>query len=327
MLDVTAVVRRFRDAARPGEAGGGHDPRGETGREEIGRRGNEAIAARFDAVAALLERQHANRFRVQAYREGAATLRRLDRPVADLLRAEGLEGLRRLPGIGPVLARAIRDVLLTGRMPVLDRLRGEGDPVAVLRSIPGIGAGRAERLHHDLGIGTLEDLEAAAHDGRLAAVPGIGPKTLAGIRDVLAARLGRARAPIGIAARDLPHVREILDVDREYRDASARGALPTIAPRRFNPTRRRWLPVLHTHRGPRSYTALFSNTARAHQLHATEDWVVIYYDGAHTEGQATVITARRGPLAGRRIVRGREEECERYYGREIEERHGLRRGA
>ena len=54
---------------------------------------------------------------------------------------------------------------------------------------------------------------------------------------------------------------------------------------------------------------LFSNTARAHQLGKTDDWVVIYGDGDADERQYTVITATRGELGGQRIVRGREEEC------------------
>jgi DNA polymerase (family X) len=71
--------------------------------------------------------------------------------------------------------------------------------------------------------------------------------------------------------------------------------------------------VLHTQRGPRHYTALFSNTARAHELGRTSDWVVLYFDGQGEERQCTVITASRGPLRGRRIVRGREQECLEHY--------------
>jgi hypothetical protein len=81
----------------------------------------------------------------------------------------------------------------------------------------------------------------------------------------------------------------------------------------LNPTREAWLPVLHTRRGQRHYTALFSNTPRAHQLGKTRDWVVLYYDSGHGERQCTVITAERGTLKGRRLVRGREAECENYY--------------
>jgi DNA polymerase (family X) len=98
-------------------------------------------------------------------------------------------------------------------------------------------------------------------------------------------------------------------VDREYRQKAATGQLVKIAPRRFNPAHRAWLPILHTERGARHYTALFSNTARAHTLGRTDDWVVIYWDeDGHGERQCTVITAERGPLKGRRIVRGRESE-------------------
>jgi hypothetical protein len=44
------------------------------------------------------------------------------------------------------------------------------------------------------------------------------------------------------------------------------------------------------------------------------DWVVIYfYDGDHVERQRTVVTETRGSLVGRRVVRGREEECREYY--------------
>jgi hypothetical protein len=68
------------------------------------------------------------------------------------------------------------------------------------------------------------------------------------------------------------------------------------------------LPVLHTVRGERHYTALYSNTPRARRMGASRDWVVLYYDSGQAEGQATVITARWGPLAGTRIVRGGEVE-------------------
>ncbi|HSL81755.1 MAG TPA: DNA-binding protein, partial [Thermoanaerobaculia bacterium] len=96
-----------------------------------------------------------------------------------------------------------------------------------------------------------------------------------------------------------------------YRERSAAGELPTIAPRRFNPRGRAWLPILHATRGDRHYTALFSNTAQAHRLGRTHDWVVIYWDGdGGRDGQCTVVTDRGGgPLQGLRVVRGREPEC------------------
>jgi putative hydrolase len=273
---------------------------------------NEAAALKLEEMAALLRGQGANRFRVRAYEHGAAALRRLEEPVSDVLERGGVEALERLPGIGQSLARSIRDLVRFGYSPMLQRLRGDADPVRLFASVPGIGRRFAARLHDELSLETLEDLEAAAHDGRLERLVGFGPKRLAGVRAVLAERLGRVRRASG-AAR-VPPVGELLSVDREYRESAAAQRLPTIAPRRFNPEGRRWLPILHTTRNTRHYTALFSNTARAHELGRTNDWVVIYRDRGDFDGQWTVVTARGGPLRGRRIVRGRERECERHYG-------------
>ncbi len=62
-------------------------------------------------------------------------------------------------------------------------------------------------------------------------------------------------------------------------------------------------------------TALFSNTARAHELGRTHDWVVIYADGEHAaEQRFTVVTEYQGDLTGRRVVRGRELETRLHYG-------------
>lgn len=276
---------------------------------------NLEIARRLEEVADLLESQQANAYRVQAYRRAAAEVRRLTMSLDEIWREQGEEGLRAVTGVGERLATALRTLVTTGRLPMLDRLRGESDPVALLESVPGIGRAFAERLHYQFGIDSLEDLEAAAHDGRLHDLVGIGSKKLAGIIDTLAARLGRVRTAGREHRADDPPVDELLDVDREYREKDAAGELARIAPRRFNPKAEAWLPVLHTQRGERHYTALYSNTAYAHQMGRTRDWVVLYYDGGADERQATVVTSNRGILAGKRIVRGRESECEDYYQR------------
>jgi hypothetical protein len=125
-------------------------------------------------------------------------------------------------------------------------------------------------------------------------------------------RLGM-RARRSAAATAEPSVAELLDVDREYREKARAGLLRRIAPRRFNAEHQAWLPILHTERGRDHYTALFSNTARAHDLGRTGDWVIIYIDDGSLERQVTVVTEMRGSLAGRRVVRGRESACARYY--------------
>ena len=278
---------------------------------------NQQVADRLRETADLLEQQEANPYRAAAYRRGADTVSGLKEDLRALLERRGIEGLVALPGIGRSLAAAILEVVRTGRLSRLERLRGAVDPGQLFQSVPGIGPELARRIHDTLDVDTLEGLELAAHDGRLDAVPGIGPRRAAMIRATLGGLLsrGRARRRQPRTRPGEPGVDLLLDVDREYRERAAAGRLPRIAPLRFNPTGEAWLPVLHTERDGWRFTALFSNTARAHELDRTRDWVVIYF---HTddepESQRTVVTEGRGELAGRRVVRGREVECRDHYG-------------
>ncbi len=273
---------------------------------------NQGIADKLRQVADLLAQQGANPFRVSAYRRAADAVTHADRDLRQVLEGEGVEGLLALPHVGQGIAAAIVEMLRTGRWSQLERLRGTLDPVRVFQTVPGVGPGLAQRIHDTLGVDTLEGLEIAAHDGRLEAVPGIGARRAAAIRGALQSLLGATRTVRRVPAG--PGVAMLLDVDHEYREKASAGELRMIAPRRFNPEGKPWLPVLHTRRGRWHFTALYSNTARAHELDRTHDWVVVYhYDDDHREGQDTVVTETQGPLAGQRVVRGREAEC-----------HGLR---
>ncbi|NIP15045.1 MAG: DNA-binding protein, partial [Pseudomonadales bacterium] len=254
-------------------------------------------------MASLLEDQVANPFRINAYRRAARTLEALDEPVDVLYRRSGREGLMALPSIGEGIATAIENLLRTGRLPQLERLRGSVEPETVFASLPGVGPRLASAIHDTLHVDTLEELEVAAHDGRLETVPGIGASRAASIRALLGERLKR---PPQRARARAPSVAAILDADGQYRREAGAGRLRTIAPRRFNPSHKAWLPVLHTDRDGWHMTLLFSNTARAHELGKTDDWVVVYYyDGDHNEGQSTVVTETSGPRKGTRVVRGR----------------------
>ena len=268
---------------------------------------NNQIADKLREMADVLDQQRASPFRVNAYRRAADTVDHLDTDIGALLKVQGRPGLEALPNIGRGIAAAIDELVSTGRFTQLERLRGTLDPVQLFGTIPGIGPKLAETIHDHLHVDTLEALEVAAHDGRLENVPGIGPGRAATIRAVLASTLARTRA--ARHERHAPSVEVLLDVDREYRARAREGSLETIAPRRFNPEHRAWLPVMHTNREPWHLTALFSNTARAHELGKTNNWVVIYYyDDDHHEGQCTVVTETHGPRIGRRVVRGRENE-------------------
>jgi len=278
---------------------------------------NRQVAERLTTIAELLESQGASPFRVKAYRVAAEALLEMARPVHQLLAAEGLPGLMKLSKIGSSLARAIEQLALTGRLGLLERLHGEGAPEHLFATVPGIGREMAARIHERLDIETLAELEVSSYDGRLAEVPGMGRKRIQAVRESLAGRF-RRRPLLPETKRhprrpDEPPIGELLDVDREYRALAEKGRLPKIAPRRFNPTSEAWLSVLHTQRDSRHYTALYSNTAHAHELGMTHDWVVIYRDDHDGEGQWTIVTSQYGGLCGRRIVRGREGECKEHY--------------
>lgn len=273
-------------------------------------RSNGWIAERLRQAASLLAAQGANPFRIAAYRRAGDAFEHLDADVRGIAEAGGHTALEAIPGVGPSIAGAVAEMLATGKWGFLERLKGAADPEALFCSVPGIGPALAHRIEATLHLDSLEALETAANDGRLRQVPGFGVRRAAMVRNALAALLARMRPPAAHVA-DEPDVALLLDVDHEYRDKAASGSLHKIAPKRFSPSGEAWLPVLHTLRGPWHFTALYSNTARAHQLERTGDWVVVYFHrDARPEGRRTIVTETQGPARGRRVVRGREAECE-----------------
>lgn len=280
---------------------------------------NEMIADILERVAQLLEVEGKNPFRVRSYRNAAQAVRDYGKPVARMVEGGKTDELRDIPGVGPKISGAIEEIALTGRLGLLDDLESDVTPSAVLRRVPGIGEKLATRIHRLLGVESLEELEIAAHDGSLAELEGVGEKKMKGIRNALAgmlsrsaARRSRERQKAG-GSTNRPDVRLILKIDAEYRRKAEAGELRKISPRRFNPGGKAWLPILNTRRSGYKFTALYSNTSRAHELGKTHDWVVIYHERDGRRRQNTVVTAQKGPLQGRRVVRGREKETREYY--------------
>ena len=265
---------------------------------------NHDIARLLRDIASTLRDTGANRYRVSAYDRAADAVDEAEESLAGLYADAGESGLERISGVGEGIASVIEEYLDTGRSRLLDDLRAQVDPVDLFADVPGIGPELARRISEELEVRSLEELERAAHDDRLESVDGVGAGRAQAIRDHLAGRL----APQPSTRRggddhdEAPSERLLLEIDREYREKAEQGKLRTIAPRRFNPGGKRWLPVMETERDGWSFSALYSNTARAHERGKTRDWVVIYWERDGREGQNTVVTAERGSHAGERVV-------------------------
>jgi DNA polymerase/3'-5' exonuclease PolX len=193
---------------------------------------NATIARKLNDYATYLEGEDTNVYRVRAYRRAAATVLAQERSLAEVVNEKGRAGLEELPGIGASLAYTIESLVRTGEFRTLRPDASHVDPERLLTSLPGVGRQLAHALHEQFGITTLEELERAAHDGRLTRA-GVGPKRLRGLIDALAGRLRRSRLPEPIQGE--PSVATLLAIDEEYRRQAEGDGLPMITPRRFNP--------------------------------------------------------------------------------------------
>jgi DNA polymerase (family X) len=156
---------------------------------------NSPIADRLEAFAALLELSEANPYTARAYRRAAETIRGAPVSVADLVRTGRVRALR---GIGRGIEARLRELVETGEIAELAELERELAPGLVgLGRYLGLGARRSVDIARALGASTVEEFRAAVAAGRLASVPGVGPKTEAQIVEALA-REPEARARRGL---------------------------------------------------------------------------------------------------------------------------------
>jgi DNA polymerase (family 10) len=148
---------------------------------------NADIAAIFDEMADRLEIEGANPFRIRAYRNAGRTVRDLPREITAMLDKQ--EDLTELPGIGKDLAGKIKEIVATGTTAALEeRRKAVPATLTELLRIPGIGPQRVKALYHELGIRTIGELQTAAQEGRVRALPGFGEKTERHLLDHLKAR-------------------------------------------------------------------------------------------------------------------------------------------
>ena len=159
---------------------------------------NLEIAGLFDEIADLLDLTGQNKFRVNAYRNAARSLRDLSADVAEIAKQDKLTDL---PGIGSGMAEHIKEYLATGKIGRREELLEQVPATLVqLLQIPGLGPKKVMAVHKQLGVKTMEDLKRVLDSGELANLPGMGAKTAERVRQgIRFIEKARTRVPLGAA--------------------------------------------------------------------------------------------------------------------------------
>lgn len=168
---------------------------------------NRAIAERFALIADMLEVKGESIFRINAYRRAARAVEALTEDIAAIA-ARG--ELTAIPGIGEATAAKIAEFLETGTMRVYEELAASLPPgLTTLMAVPEIGPKTALLLHERLGVTSIDELEAAAREGRIRHLPRMGAKTEANIlKGIAMLRRSGTRRPLGVV---LPVATELVE--------------------------------------------------------------------------------------------------------------------
>ena len=134
-----------------------------------------AVRVVLEQIAASLALKGDNPFRIRAFENAARAIAGYPGDLGEALQSGALAEVE---GVGKATLDIVRELLSRGRSSVLDELREEVAPGLVeMLKIPGLGVQKVRQIHEHLHIATLAELEVAAHDGRLAAIPRFGAKT------------------------------------------------------------------------------------------------------------------------------------------------------
>lgn len=189
---------------------------------------NDQIAEKLEQIALLLEVEDANVFRIRSYERAAEAIRGLGEELAEV-RQRG-EGLQAIPGIGEAIAEKIEELLDTGELEYLQELLDRYPPGFLeLLKIPGFGPKRAALVFHELGVGSVSELEEACVRGQVRELKGMGSKSeqklLHGIESYWR---GRERALLGAMLPEAEAMVEFLQglpevIDADYAGSVRRG--------------------------------------------------------------------------------------------------------
>src|SRR6184192_3234412 len=150
----------------------------------------EQIAGVLERIAMLLELKGENPFKIRAYANAARAIETFGGNVPNF---QDEEAVAKIPGIGKSIALKIKELAETGSLNYFQELSAEFPPgILELFSLPGLGAKKIKALHDKLGISSIEQLQKACEQGRLAKLPGFGETTQQKICDAIARRASHA---------------------------------------------------------------------------------------------------------------------------------------
>ncbi len=173
---------------------------------------NATFARIFSEIASIMELKGESPFKVRAYRTASDTFANLHEDLKQVWREGRVD---ELPGVGKAITDKVHELFTTGHLRFYERLLNEVPPSLIaVTEIPHVGAKKAMHMYQTLGIQGIADLEKAIEDGRLATVPGFGPKTVEIIKEGLVAIQKRSAEKRDLLGTALPLARQMMQLMR-----------------------------------------------------------------------------------------------------------------
>ena len=144
----------------------------------------DEVAAVLSEIGTLLELKGENPFKTRAYHNAARILEGLSEPLEKIVAENRLGELK---GFGEALQEKVTRLGTTGHLPYHDELKASLPPgLPALLEVQGLGPKKVKKLFEELGVDSLEKLEAACQAGSIAALEGFGEKSQAKILEAIA---------------------------------------------------------------------------------------------------------------------------------------------
>lgn len=189
------------------------------------------VARTLDEIAHYIELGDPKPFRARAFEKAARAIERLDDDIEDVIKSGRLYDIE---GVGKATGQIVEELVRTGESRYLAELRAQYPPgIFDLLRVPKLGLKKVGVVYKELGIGSLDELEAAAKDGRLASLKGFGAKTaeyvLKGI-EFARLRQNQFLLPVGIEVGEgiRERLADIVEIEDVEVSGSVRRRLETI---------------------------------------------------------------------------------------------------